>query len=488
MSRHPDTGRILPKVYLSALLAAVFVVGFATSMFQFDKERQAYIRLFSVGTWNLTQVETEYRKFLHSLDNFHYSGKPELKDEVLLKFDILWSRMPVFMESSEGERLREMPDVSSTIVNLWETLKELDNDVANLEAGDAKAWQSIRSRLLVHQKPLHAAVQNALNPPDHNSLNNEIGQARFLGYLSVLGVLLSAGFLVYVLFNEFRRGARLIRAREKAIEQAEIANRARSDFLTNMSHELRTPLNAIIGFSEILQNETFGPIGNAKYLEYVDDIHESGDHLLSLINDVLHFSRLDSGKSEFEEEAFSPDEAVQSALRMLQGTAYKKEINLNYHSFSNEQVLWADPRAFKQVVINLVSNAIKFSPVGSTVGISFMQAEDGMPTLIVSDSGIGMKEEDIPVALAPFGQIANTQTRSHEGTGLGLPLVVMLTRYHGGDLSLESEPGKGTTVRATFAADRLSPAGQQKTSPATTPVSSVLEPGGNGKMNAASQS
>jgi signal transduction histidine kinase len=457
LSRHLTTGRILPKVYLSAALAVFFVVGLVVSLINFDKERQAYIKLFSLGTWNITQVELEYRKFLHSLDRFHLSGDASLKNELVLNFDLLWSRLPILLEGSESKNHLAMPGVELKMRQLWQTLKDVDTRVADLTVGDATTYNEIRREIIAHQLPLHAAVQYSLSVPDMYSLDNDIGKSRFMGFLAGIGMFLSAALLVSFLFNEFKRGGKLIRAREEAIVEAEIANRARADFLTNMSHELRTPLNAIIGFSEILKSEPFGPLGDGKYLEYVDDIHESGNHLLSLINDVLHFSKLGSGKTEFIEEEFSPNEAIQSALRMLQGTAIKRHITLQFSEFEEENLIVADVRAFKQIVINLVGNAIKFSSDHSVISIAFKRDNDDIPTLSVQDQGIGMEAEDIPKALAPFGQIASTHTKSHSGTGLGLPLVVMLAEFHGGELALESVPGEGTTALATFSAERLVP-------------------------------
>ena len=445
----------MPKVWFSALFVVLFLLGVAFSVFQFDQERKAYNKFLGIGAWNLMQVEVEYLKFLNELDRYQLSENPALKNDMQLQFDLLWSRLPVFLEGSESEYHLTLPGVEEKLRDLWRTLQTIDDEVADLAVGDRQSYISIRETLEAHRVDIHSSVQTAISSPESHFMQVEIGRARFLGYLSIIGMVLSAGLLISFLFNEFKRGNKLIAAREKAIEQAEIANAARSDFLTNMSHELRTPLNAIIGFSEILQSETFGPLGHKRYHEYVADIHESGDHLLSLINDVLHFSKLGSGKTEFVEEDFSPDEAVASALRMLQGTAFKKNIKLKNLPLGGDYVLRADMRAFKQIVINLVSNAIKFSPSETTVTISLGLDANGALVLSVRDHGIGIARKDIPKALAPFGQIANPHTKSHEGTGLGLSLVVMLTRYHGGDLTLDSEPDKGTTATAMFAVGRL---------------------------------
>ena len=231
-----------------------------------------------------------------------------------------------------------------------------------------------------------------------------------------------------------------------AKEEAETANRTKSAFLANMSHELRTPLNAIIGFSEIMQSETFGPIGNPKYAEYAGDIRSSGQHLLEVINDILDLSRVESGILELSKETVDLAMVAGQALRMVEEAAQRRNIRLDVSLDAVPSHVVGDPRAIRQILLNLLSNSIKFTPEGGSVRLGAKLDETGRVCISVTDTGIGMHPEDIPVALAPFRQIDSSLARAYEGTGLGLPLAKALTEMHGGELSVTSEPGRGTEI------------------------------------------
>ncbi|MEO5338574.1 MAG: PAS domain-containing sensor histidine kinase [Magnetospirillum sp. WYHS-4] len=239
-----------------------------------------------------------------------------------------------------------------------------------------------------------------------------------------------------------------------AVQQTEIANRAKSELLANMSHELRTPLNAIIGFSNMIQEEVFGPVGHDKYREYVKDICSSGEHLLSLINDILDVSAIEAGKLELNDDIVAFDVLAQACLRLIGPRANKGKVRLEYRE-SDPQPLRVDPRRMKQVLLNLLSNAIKFTPEDGTVVLESQRAPDGSFSFQVRDTGIGMDPDGIAKALLPFGQVDSTMNRKHEGTGLGLPLTVALVELHGGRLSIASGLGQGTTVTVWIPPERI---------------------------------
>ncbi len=240
----------------------------------------------------------------------------------------------------------------------------------------------------------------------------------------------------------------------EARDQATAASRSKSEFLANMSHELRTPLNAIIGFSEALERELFGPVGNPRYREYAEDIHDSGVHLLSLINDILDLSKIEAGHFKLHEDETELDRMVEAATRIVRHRAQQANIEIECCLPSPSLFLVADERALKQVLINLVSNAVKFSPNGSVVIIEAQISTDSLQIAVV-DKGIGIAEHDIPKALTPFTQVDGSLSRTHEGTGLGLPLAKHLTELHGGTLTIESEPGAGTTVYVDLPLTRI---------------------------------
>jgi signal transduction histidine kinase len=241
----------------------------------------------------------------------------------------------------------------------------------------------------------------------------------------------------------------------RALGVAAQANQAKGAFLASMSHELRTPLNAIIGFSDTMVMEVFGPMGD-RYKSYAGDIRHSGEHLLALINDVLDLSRLDAGQAELREEEFDTAELIAEALRMMVGQAGKAQITLTTHIAQALPWVKADKRRIKQIVINLVSNALKFTPAGGTVDVTAKITPAGDLAVAVADSGIGIAPEDLPKVMERFGQVDSPMQRKHEGTGLGLPLSKQLAQLHGGDLTLESVLDQGTTVTLTLPKARLS--------------------------------
>jgi signal transduction histidine kinase len=241
----------------------------------------------------------------------------------------------------------------------------------------------------------------------------------------------------------------------KSKETAESSNRAKSQFLANMSHELRTPLNAVIGFAEMMSAETFGPLGSPRYQEYADAIRGSGAHLLALINDILDLSRLDAGQSDLIDEQLDVEEIAETVLTMVAGQARAARVEVSRDIAPGLPLLRADRRRVKQVLINLLANAVKFTPAGGTVSLSAVKTKDGGLKLAVADTGIGIAKEDIPKALERFGQVDSKLSRRYEGAGLGLPLAKQLMELHGGTLVLESELNVGTTVTVIFPQERL---------------------------------
>lgn len=241
--------------------------------------------------------------------------------------------------------------------------------------------------------------------------------------------------------------------RTEEVRTALAGSQAKSQFLAAMSHELRTPLNAIIGFSEVQISQMFGPIGDARYLEYARDIHRSGSHLLALINDVLDFSKLDAYGLDIQEEPVDLAELLAEAVHLMRGQSERSQVALRLEAADGLPMLYADPRRLRQIVLNLMSNALKFTPKDGEVVVAATWTPTGYE-IAVRDTGIGIEPADIESALEPFRQVDNSLSRPFEGTGLGLPLAKRLAERHEGTLSLESAPGVGTTVTVWLPAAR----------------------------------
>jgi len=302
----------------------------------------------------------------------------------------------------------------------------------------------------------------------------------------LIGVLMTAELDTYTAIAALRRGAYdyfdksvdpqslfavldrcfdrvdLLRDREAAYEElriakddAEAANQAKSGFLATMSHELRTPLNAIIGFSEMMLREVLGPLGNEQYQAYVGDIHDSGTHLLQIINDILDLSKAEAGKIDLTEDVFDLRDIMRSVSQLTASRVHAAELTQTVELPGDLPPISGDERKTKQVLLNLITNSVKFTPAGGSIAITARWNPSEGLAVTVADTGIGIAKEDLQRVLKPFEQVDSSFTRQHQGTGLGLPLVKAIMEMHGGGLDLKSELGAGTQVTVVFPPERV---------------------------------
>jgi len=238
---------------------------------------------------------------------------------------------------------------------------------------------------------------------------------------------------------------------EEAKIKAETESSAKTEFLANISHELRTPLNAVIGFSEIMIAETYGKVENVQYRDYIADINNSGKHLLSVINDILDFSKASADKLQVDKIELDLNKLASSSMRFVKPRADSASIRLIEDFPSEHIIIYADPKRLKQALLNLLSNSVKFTPAEGSVTLAIRKnIVKKLVFISVTDTGIGMSDQDIPKALSSFGQGDNKLSRKYEGTGLGLPLTKKLIELMNGKFDLKSAPGKGTTVTIEF--------------------------------------
>ncbi|MGE3993104.1 sensor histidine kinase [Pseudorhodoplanes sp.] len=242
---------------------------------------------------------------------------------------------------------------------------------------------------------------------------------------------------------------------DEARHRAEAANISKSRFLAQMSHELRTPLNAILGFSEVMKNEIFGPHTVTAYKEYSNDIHDSGQHLLGLINEILDLSRIEAGRYELNEEAISLVNVVQDCHHLMKLRAKNRMIAIHEVFEPDLPRVWGDERAIRQIALNLLSNAVKFTPQGGEIWIKVGWTASGGQYFSVKDTGPGIPEDEVPVVLASFGQGSNAIKSAEQGAGLGLPIAKSLVDLHGGTFTLKSKLRVGTEVIIALPPERI---------------------------------
>jgi PAS domain S-box-containing protein len=370
----------------------------------------------------LARSETRFRDFAHTSSDWFWESDANQR----------------FTYISDG--IREFGQEPSR--RIGRSRIELAGDVSR----EAEKWREHLARLEQH-KPFRDFIytQNVAGEPANTVCvsGNPIFDAggRFVGYRGTT--------------RDISQQVASERTLREAKEAAEAANIAKSQFLANMSHELRTPLNAIIGFSEALELGMAGPL-QPRQAEYAGLIHQSGEHLHAVINDILDLAKVDAGKLELhEEEEIDPRSVADACITLMRSHAIAGSLALTMELDEPLPLLRADATRLKQILLNLLSNAIKFTEAGGSVTVAVRRGADGSVGFAVSDTGPGMTPREIETALEPFGQVEASFSRRHEGTGLGLPLAVRLAELHGGSLTVESEKGRGTTVTVTLPPSRV---------------------------------
>ncbi|MFN4309022.1 MAG: sensor histidine kinase [Ferrovibrio sp.] len=441
-------------VGLSLVLAAYFYV-----------QQREYNRFsFQNIVWEGAQFRNEHQAFRAALLEYLNGTSGAGVEEVRRRYDILRSRLDLLQTGRASATYMADPDLSILLTRIDPIVRGWEGRLAELFAGSHAAGDAVAvaMRELDADFSAFAAGVNAIGIRRVDDARERLG--RLYNVMIAAGVatwLLVIGF-GYALMRQLRASEAAhaeMRAMtadlENARRQAEEASRTKSNFLATMSHELRTPLNAILGFTDIMRQGIFGPVGNARYEDYLNGIMKSGQHLLALINDVLDMSRIEAGRLELAESQFDIRQAIDHALDMVTVTAQGKGVALDRALPAILPPLQADERLVRQMLLNLLSNAIKFTPEGGRVEIAAALLGEGDMAVRVRDSGIGMSDRQLQKVFEPFSQGDSMRAREAGGSGLGLPITKRLVELHGGRIHLASRKSSGTTATLVFPAERV---------------------------------
>ncbi|UEM19756.1 HAMP domain-containing histidine kinase [Skermanella mucosa] len=434
--------------------------------------------------WYDGELSADLLRLQVAIRGLEPGSRPEVAEEVMLRLDNVFNRLNALPEAGSAEWHTWAAGREDGVAEVRRIVDRIDRDLPLLRTDPAAfrtlADRNVEEAVIVHRRLLFAGSdhQNVLVGQIQRQVS--VFQMKLLAY--------GAGFIVLVLAlvwlmrrhvgaeRELRTNnrhlrdvtERLVVARDAAIR----SNEAKTNFLANVSHELRTPLNAILGFSEALMSGIFGRL-TGRQEEYVGDIHQSGQRLLALINDILDLAKLDAGKLELREEAVALDRLAAEAIRDLRVASRAAGVTVDLTpAIGNVRVL-GDPLRLRQVLDNLLSNAIKFTPWGGRIEIALKRLADGRTVVMVSDTGVGVPAEDLARVFLPFEQIDSRRARQVKGTGLGLPLVRQLVERHGGTVRMSSELGSGTQVWVELPPERALPA--EDASGSVAPGTSVAD-------------
>jgi signal transduction histidine kinase len=443
------------SLYVVVLLGTVFIAAASASLFQVNREHDSRALMTRTSIWITHQIELELLQFRNALDVFRSDLSELNAEDVQFRFDILWSRVPVAMTGREAEEFREAPGAQEILVSLKRDLVAFDPLIQQLADADPQALREISEAAGAYARRVHEISIELNVGTISQGAHVEIAERQRETFISlVVLIVIGTLFLVLLLLVAVHQ-SRCAAVRERALRlHAEAANQAKSTFLAHMSHELRTPLNAILGFSDIIRQEMFGPVGKPKYVDYAQDIHRSGDQLLGLINDLLDLTRIEAGEVRLDETTFGIRNTLDSCVHVIRGWRDESVARIETDYARNFPWFRGDERLVRQTVSNLLSNAAKFTPPDGRIRLSaWLNDEDGI-VLTVADTGRGIAPEDLARVLTPFGQVEDAMAKAQDGVGLGLALCRQFVELHGGTLTLESRLGVGTTVSIDYPRER----------------------------------
>jgi two-component system, cell cycle sensor histidine kinase PleC len=445
------------KTALGISIIVFTVLGISASVAILDRQKALEEVARYNTVWAVSQAIGEFYRFESRVAAFGVAGGGGDRDEVQLRFDILFNRLDIFRRGDVKEFTDSKPELGEAVEAFGRLLTEIDPLVQTIDRpGNVE-------RILQLCQPFEGKLGRlAASANEYGGDQTTADQHRLLQlhwiFSAIAAALVVCGFAFIVLlffqnrllttaYESLRALADDLRAAKNA---ADATSEAKSRFLATMSHELRTPLNAVIGFSEIISEETFGPVGKATYREYAGDILRSGYHMLELVNDILTMAKLDAGRYELDLTPLDLRNTVDRTVDMFRGAKHAGNHVITIVPDAPWPWIEADERAVRQMMLNLLSNAAKFSEPDTPIEVRCDTSPEGEIVVTVTDRGIGMTQEEAEQVARPFYQADSRLARRYEGSGLGLSIVSGLMGCHDGRLTIDSQPGTGSRISLVF--------------------------------------
>ena len=464
LSTRPDALAGAARRFVLVLVGTVVALSVVLTSYFYIQQRENAGFSFQNVVWDGVQFRNEHQVFRVTLLERLAEAPGISSHDVQQRYDILFSRLHLMRDGLTASVYRSDPGLQELLQRIESVIRSWDSLLTAYLSGDRPAGFTIveQSRGLDADFSAFTSGVNVIgikrleqSRERLSGLNSVLIAAAIVTWLLVIGFALALMRQLRATERAHAEMQTMTTDLEQARREAEEASRAKSNFLASMSHELRTPLNAVLGFADIMRQGLFGPVGHPRYADYVDGIVKSGQHLLSLINDVLDMSRVEAGKLELSEEDLDLRKSIEEAFDLVSVTAEGKGVSLTRALPAILPRLQADPRLLRQMMLNLLSNAIKFTPEGGSVEVAAAVLTDGGLAIRVRDTGVGMTDHQLKRVFEPFSQGDSQRARETGGSGLGLPITRRLVELHDGQIHLSSRKSAGTTATLIFPASRV---------------------------------
>lgn len=445
------------------IIVALIISLFGGMLYGLNKLNQLDTRVTKMpvaqGLWAISQCEVQILRLLMLLAQAENGSTDH--ESLQSQLDVVWSRMNVIKHGDISDIARSFSGYDLFVSNLESALLVADELVDDLSAENARVISSQFAPLVV---PAHEMVFSASTRISSDRANEVltayqiIDLAQTIGVITILIATAAFGGLFYQLVvsdREIDRRKSVEKQLRTARDEAEKANLGKSEFLAHMSHELRTPLNSILGFTQVMSEQLYGPIGDKRYLEYTRYVNQSGNFLLQIINDILDLAKVEAGEAPLNETVIVLDVIIKNSIDHVHRENAQSQAKIHAGIAANLPMVRVDKRLMTQVLVNLLSNAVKFTPPDGDIQVTATRTPGQEVIIKVTDTGCGIAPEEIESVLEPFGQARSSAQQSHGGTGLGLSLAKKFTEQHGGTLRLESVLGQGTTVTISLPPERI---------------------------------